>query len=103
MRRESEILRAVLDYLTVRKVFHFRVNNTGVFDPSKKIFRKPHNITPGVSDIICVRQGLIICIEVKSSSGFQSQAQKEFEAGVYNNGGQYHVVRSVDDVIKIGL
>ena len=103
MRKEADVLRAVLDYLTVRKVFHFRINNTGIYDPKKGVFRKPGNIMAGVSDIICLKDSKMICLEIKSPDGILSPNQIIFSQKISWNGGLYFTVRSVDDVIKIGL
>ena len=57
----------------------------------------------GVPDINLIYNGQYIGIEVKSSSGVQSDNQKEFERQCKIAGAEYYVVRSVDDVIKLGL
>ena len=59
---------------------------------------KDEGVKPGVSDLMILWQGRLICLEVKTEKGRQSKAQKEWEAEVTASGGLYRVVRSTDDV-----
>lgn len=102
-RKEKDVLREILLYLRARGVFHFRVNNTGTFDPGRRIFLKPHNLTPGVADVIVLRAGKMICLEAKSPTGKQSPEQRRFEANVKAAGGAYYVVRCIQDVLNAGI
>lgn len=58
----------------------------------------------GVSDIIVVHRGEVYFIEVKkpktdkSAKTYQSPDQKAFQAMVESNDGNYHVVRSYEDI-----
>ena len=45
--------------------------------------------------------GQLICIEAKTGSARQSEAQKRFEKAITSRGGIYIVARSVDDALKI--
>ncbi len=52
--KESEIQKAILDYLTLRRVFHYR-NNSGAFvDSNKHFYRFGALASP---DIICIVKG----------------------------------------------
>lgn len=102
-RKETDILREISLYLKWRRVFFWRINTTGIFDPRRRIFLKSPNTTPGVADLICLKDGRMIAIEVKSETGKQRPEQKEFEANVNGNGGTYLLARSVQDVINAGL
>ena len=55
----------------------------------------------GVPDIIIVKKGQFIGLEVKRPGTYQSPEQKTFECELTDAGGQYHVVRSIDDVQQI--
>jgi hypothetical protein len=103
LRKEKDVLREILLYLRARGVFHFRINNTGTFDPGRKIFLKPHNLTPGVADVIVLRAGKMICLEAKSPTGKQSPEQKQFGQNVKAAGGEYYLVRCVQDVLNAGI
>lgn len=102
-RKETDILREISLYLKWRKVFFWRVNTTGIFDPRRRIFLKSPNTTPGVADLICLKAGKMIAIEVKSTTGRQRPEQKEFQDNVTKNGGAYVLARCVQDVIAAGL
>lgn len=106
---EKEIQLAICDYLALRRHFFWRQNTGGMYDPTKGVMRAmPKHSMAGIPDIIVVRGGQFIGLEVKrvnknTQVTKQNSAQILFEAGCTKAGGQYHVVRSVDDVIKIGL
>jgi hypothetical protein len=54
----------------------------------------------GIPDIIAVRQGLTIYVEVKTKAGRQSDHQKQFQADVTSHGGSYIIARGFDDIEK---
>lgn len=104
---ESAVQHSICEYLALKKHWFIRINNTPVFDPTRKIFRAMPKYTPkGVADILVLRKtdGLpeVIWLEVKDK-GKQSPEQKEFARGVEEVNAEYHVVRSIDDLINIGL
>ena len=102
-RKETDVLREIMLYLRARGVFHFRINTTGTWHPGRKIFLKPHNLTPGCADVIVLKSGKMICLEAKSPTGKQSPEQKQFEQNVKASGGEYYLVRCVQDVINTGI
>lgn len=51
----------------------------------------------GVSDLIILRAGETIFVEVKTATGQQSQKQKEFQSIVEKLGYRYLLVRSLND------
>jgi len=56
----------------------------------------------GISDLIALKEGVTIYIEVKTPSGKLSAHQEAFRILVRETGNTYIVVRSVDDLIKEG-
>lgn len=56
---------------------------------------------PGQADIIGVRDGRMIAIEVKTERGDLSDKQVAFLTRIREEGGMAFVVRSVEDVVKI--
>ena len=99
---ESSVMDAVCEYLHMMGYFFFRVNNVGVYDPVKKIHRKlPKWAIKGVSDLIVVWRGQTFFIELKAPKGKLSPDQEAFQASVENNDGDYHVVRSVEDIQQL--
>lgn len=102
--KETDIQRTICDYLQLKNYFFWRTNTTPIYDPTRKAFRAmPKYALKGVPDIILVLDGVFVGLEVKTRSGRQSEQQKEFEKKLKNSGGKYYVVRSVEDVIEIGL
>ena len=89
--KETDIQAAICDYLAMRRVFHWR-NNTGAMRaPSGGFYRFG---TPGSPDIIAVRDGRAICLEVKTGTGKLSEDQEEFRSRALKAGAQHEVVRS---------
>lgn len=54
--------------------------------------------TPGIADLVVMGAGRTIWIEIKTPTGNQSPVQKLFQFEVEVSGGEYRIVRSVDDV-----
>lgn len=101
---ESEIQKSICDYLALRKVFFWRNNNVPIYDATHKLFRRmPQYTMKGIPDIIAVKQGQFIGLEVKRDKTYQSEHQKAFQGLVERAGGLYYVVRSIEDVQSIGL
>ncbi|MCS6281469.1 MAG: hypothetical protein HUM72_12625 [Dolichospermum sp.] len=84
---EKIIENQILTYLNNKKIFAWKNQSTGVFDPSKGIYRKsrnPHHIN-GVSDILGVIDGHFLAIEVKKpylskkTGQFKYRTQEELE------------------------
>jgi len=102
--KETDIQRVICDYLAAKKHFFWRTNTTPIFDPTRQRFRAmPKYALAGVPDIIVIKDGWFIGLEVKTRKGRQSAAQKDFEKRCKEAGGEYWVVRCVEDVQSIGL
>lgn len=100
---ESEIQSQIIDYLNYRvDLFFQRTNNTPVYDEKNTKYRRmAKGQKNGFPDIVVIRKGVFIGLEVKTLTGKQSKYQKDIEKEIKANGGQYHIVRSLQDVIKI--
>jgi len=59
---------------------------------------KREGLKPGVSDIMVLWGGRLICIELKTAKGRQSPEQKEWADAATCAGAAYYVARSVEDV-----
>ena len=97
---EKEIQAAICDYLSLRRHFFWR-NNTGAFETKSGGFVRFG--AKGSPDIILVYEGRIYFLEVKRKSGVMSLEQESFCVAARAAGALYHVVRSVDDVQRLGL
>lgn len=99
--RESEIQKAILQYLHARGIFAWTNKTTGTFDPYKKTFRKFTGLR-GVSDVLGVMpNGRFLAIEVKAKDGRVSPDQKSFIEQINKEHGLAFVARSVADVEKV--
>lgn len=103
-RTETEIQRAICDYLKIKGHFFTRVNNVPIYDPRAKRRRAlPKYTIKGFPDILVLLDGVAIGIEVKSETGKISSDQKEFKERWLSAGGSYFIARSVKDVMDRGL
>jgi len=98
--KETEIQAAILDYLRLKGRFFWR-NNSGAFKTERGGFYRVG--TPGAPDIIGCVAGKFVGLEVKTAKGKLSDEQEAFAHLLRANSGQYHVVRSIDDVQALGL
>jgi hypothetical protein len=84
---EKVIENQILTYLKYKKIFTFKNQSTGIFDPKKKVFRKSNNVhhINGVSDILGIVDGKFLAIEVKKpyvskkTNQFKYRTQEELE------------------------
>lgn len=101
---EKDVQMACCDYLALRRHFFWRTNTVPIFDATKKIFRAmPKYALKGVPDIIVIKDGFFIGLEIKRKGGKQSDEQKEFERRTKESGAEYHLITSVDQLKEIGL
>lgn len=101
--KEKDIENAILDYLKLQGFYFFKVNNTGVFDPKRKVFRKKHrHDIAGKSDIMGVVNGRFVAIEVKEPNKKKntSQAQRDFLSNINYHGGFGFVATSISEVVN---
>jgi hypothetical protein len=100
---EKQIETAILYFLNLHGIFAFKLNNTGVWDPIRKVYRKPNSryIIRGIPDICAmIKDGPTVWVEVKSSTGKVSEYQNEFIQRCRRMGHIAFVAKSVDDVVK---
>ncbi len=95
---ESSIQSTILQYLKIKKIFHYR-QNTGNMKVENRFFRSTS--INGLPDIVCVIEGLYIGLEVKTESGRLNENQIETHRKIIGAGGLVYVVRSLKDVQSI--
>lgn len=101
---EKDIQLAICEYLTIKRHFFWRQNVIPPFDKKTGHYRPMSKYTmTGVPDIIVIKNGIFIGLECKRKGGKQSDAQIEFQRRTELAGGKYYTVKSVIDVINIGL
>jgi hypothetical protein len=100
---EKDIQRKICDWLALMGYFFWRSNNIPVFGRSNdgvKRFRALPKYTPkGLPDIICIKKGWFIGIEVKRQGFKASMEQLQMGASIVSNGGLYFVVTSLPEVM----
>lgn len=114
---EKKIQNEILGFLRTIGVMCWTQNNVGVFDPTKKIFRKnngPYHLK-GISDILGIIPyyyqdsndnhspkclGRFLAIEVKSETGVISPEQRIFIAKINEEGGIAFATRSLENCIS---
>lgn len=102
---EADILRQCQDLLSARRIFHFRVNTTGVRrrDRQGREFWA-FNGSRGVPDLLAVlprhscKAGVLLAIECKRPGAKQTEEQIAFQCNLTAAGGEYAVI---DDVVKL--
>lgn len=99
---EKLVQDACLEYLAMKKVFYFRLNNIPVSVGGKFRAQSPH--TPkGLPDAVVILNGQFIGLEFKGSDGKLSDDQVDCHDRIYKAGGEVFVIRSIDDLQLIGL
>lgn len=107
---EGLIQNKICDYLTKEGHFFMRLNNAPVYDQKMNQGYGGYRgqgkwAAAGLADILLIdkeKYGMAIFLEVKTPKGKQSPDQKLFEKRCYRNNCEYHLVRSLDDVKKLG-
>lgn len=97
--KESDIQKAILDYLKIRKIVAWR-NNSGTAQVKMGQREYWMRLAPkGTSDIIgYLPDGRFLAIEVKTKTGVPTPEQREFINNVRIAGGLAFVATSIDDV-----
>ena len=97
---EKDVLRVILHYLTLRKVWHRRINSGGAMLAGHR--GKGQFVrfgAPGMPDILARgTNGAVIWIEVKSPTGKQTEDQRKWQEDMERFGDIYVLARSVTDV-----
>jgi hypothetical protein len=101
--KESEVQRSILQYLAIKKVFHYRNNSGAIVSTYKGKERFMRFGALGSPDIICIIKGRFVGIEVKRPGGKQNPNQLQFQKDLEKAGGLYVLAYSLDDVIKNGI
>lgn len=106
---EIDLVRACLDWLVLHKIKAWRMNNTGIFDPVKKVYRSFQGLR-GVSDILGivpqtvevdgeqVTFGNFLAIEVKKPGETLRVEQEEFLREIRARGGIGLCVHSLEEL-----
>ena len=84
---EKDIRRVCKDYLEIKGWFVFHLlQGLGCY--------------PGLTDMVAIKDGRVLFIEVKKPGGKQSQFQKDFQTLIEAHGGEYILVKCLEDLIE---
>jgi len=85
---ENDIKKQVKQYLSLKGYFHFHIlQGLGAYK--------------GIPDIIAIKNNRVLFLEIKRPGGRQSDYQKQFQADIEGQGGEYYIVKCLEDLIKI--
>lgn len=85
---ENDIKRQVKNYLNIKGWFNFHIlQGIGAFK--------------GIPDRIAIKNGRVILLEIKKPGGKLSEHQQRFKESMERAGGEYYVVRSLEEIMKI--
>ena len=116
--REGQIQSQIIEYLMFlenkNELMFWRENNTPIYDPRKKIFhRMKVGQKKGLPDIIVLKKGILIGLEIKNDEKYKrgekkgkyknylSPDQKKIKEMFEKNFAEYHCIRSFDEVVKV--
>lgn len=99
---EREIQKTIIDYLSVMEkmggLYFVRVGSGAIHTAEGRYFKSGK---AGAPDIIVLYKGKYVALEVKTESGKLSSDQLKTKEMIIKCGGDYQVVRSLDDVFKL--
>jgi hypothetical protein len=96
----NELTKSVLyDLINVRGAAAYRINNVGIWDAKRGVYRKGGTVK-GIPDIIGVLNGRFIGIEIKYGKDRQSADQKIVEQEIQGAGGVYFIAKSYADYLS---
>jgi len=87
---EHDIKNQIKEYLSLKNWFHFPLlAGLGAYK--------------GCPDMIALKDGIVLFIEIKVEKGRQSQYQQEFQKNIEKYGGKYLIIRGIEDLQKEGI
>jgi len=82
---ENLVKKEIKDWLSIQNWFHFPIlQGLGAYH--------------GIPDIIAVKNGIVLFIEVKSATGRLSESQQDFFRQIAGHGGHYIIARGYKDI-----
>jgi hypothetical protein len=97
---ETILSKSICQYLDLLHVYYFHVPSEGKRSRWEQMQFKANGGKPGVADLVLILPGRVVFVELKTATGRQSAAQKEFQTAVELNGHEYHIWRSLDDAVE---
>jgi hypothetical protein len=107
--KETDLVRACLDWLTLHRIMAWRCNNTGIYDPTRKCFRSFQGLR-GVADILGILPqtvdldggrvvfGNLLAVECKRPGEQPREDQEAFLKQIRDRGGIGICVHTVGEL-----
>ena len=97
MTKTNETTLKILNWFFEHKIFAWRQNTGGMYDPVKRIYRASNKV--GITDIIAILppHGQFLGIEVKTGKDKLRLEQAGFIKNIFSMGGEVLVVKNLDD------
>ena len=110
-KKANGLTNCITTYIRLMGGYAERINNMGVWkkeriiDKGYEVFiEKGRYIKPGtrkgIADIMAIKNGKMVGIEVKIGKDRQSEAQKQIENEMTQAGGHYMIAKSFENFIK---
>ena len=102
MTKEADVIKVVSDYLETKRICYIRIHPVRPVTSKKGLIFIP--VSPsqlGAPDFILIKAGVMIALEVKSSTGKLSANQEAWRTRFEKEGGIHETVRCLDDVLEI--
>lgn len=96
---ESQIQRQIIEYLQLKKIFHYKNITTGIYQQKTGHYIPSQSV--GSPDIIAVIKGQYWGIEVKRPGNKLSPHQEAFRDNLQQAGGKYVTVFCLEDIMDI--
>ena len=96
--KETDLVNQCLDYLSYKKIFAFRANTMGNYNPKTNSYYKNPRLMRGVADILCCINGKFIGIECKTGKNTMSEHQELFKDNLLKAGGEYWLIYSLEEL-----
>jgi hypothetical protein len=105
---ESSLQQACVRWFNLQfsnlRMLLFAVPNGGNRNAFEAARLQSEGVVAGVSDLILLApnsRGQVLCIEMKTGKGKQTENQKAFQLSVENTGNKYVICRSLDDFMIV--
>ena len=104
--KESHVIKAIVDYLELRRIIYIRFHPVKPFNDrmGKLRFSKVRPSQLGAPDLIIFPKDnppRCLAVECKSDRGRQTPEQKRWQEVIELTGGAYMIARSPDEVMRV--
>lgn len=97
--KERTLQKVVLDYLSAKKIFHWR-NNSGAFKTDRGGFYRFGAVgSPDIFVVLKIKKlAVVVGLEIKSKNGKQSAVQKQWQKEFESNNGFYFIIKDINEL-----